>query len=328
MFDLKLHRVVSAVPIALGLVAGAAIAPAHAEYPDRHITLVVCFAPGGATDLLARVVSTPLSQALGTSVVVENRGGAGGNIGIAAVARAQPDGYTLLVASSAYVVNPSLFAKVPYDPFKDFVPIAEFGASPNVIAAAPQEGLKSLAELVANAKAHPDFYNYSSPGTGTTPQLAAELLKLKAGINLTHISFPGAGPAIQAILSHTVQLAALNISGVIQHIKSGGVVALVQTGGTRWPDLADVPTMAEAGFPNSESDTFQGMWAPAGTPPDIIDKLARNATAVLQQPEIRARLMESGFAVTAGGPEALRARVAREVPLWKDVIAKAGITPQ
>jgi tripartite-type tricarboxylate transporter receptor subunit TctC len=303
-------------------------APAFAAYPDRVVTLIVPFAPGGASDLLARVLSGPLGQTLGQSVIVDNRGGAGGNIGIGIAARAKPDGYTLLVTSSAFVVNPGLYEKVPYDPFMDFVPIVDLGSSPNVIVANKDAGVTDLKGLIATAKARPEFFNYSSPGAGTTPQLSAELLKLRAGINLTHVPYTGAGPALTAVLGGTTQLGALNLSVVVQHIKAGSLRALVQTGAARWPDLPDIPTMEEAGFPNSVSETFQALLAPAGTPQPIVQRLETEVIAILQRQDTRAKLKEAGFGVIAKGPTELKARIETEVPMWKDVIQKAGIRPQ
>jgi tripartite-type tricarboxylate transporter receptor subunit TctC len=301
---------------------------AATSYADQIVTLFVPFAPGGASDLLARVISGPLGQLLGHSVIVENRGGAGGNIGIGAAARAKPDGYTLLVTSSAFVVNPSLYKKVPYDPFKDFDPIVDLGASPNVIVANKDVDVSDIADLIAKARAHPERFNYASPGAGTTPQLSAELLKLRAGIHLTHVSYSGAGPALTAVLGGTTQLAALNLSVAVQHIRASALRALVQTGATRWLDLPDVPTMEEAGFPNAVSETFQALLAPAGTPPPVIEILEQDVIAILQRDDTCDKLKEVGFGVIAKGPLALKARIAREVPMWKEVIAKAELKPQ
>jgi tripartite-type tricarboxylate transporter receptor subunit TctC len=199
--------------------------PAAAAYPDRYVTMVVPFAPGGATDLVGRAIAVPLPKLIGQSVLIENRAGAGGNIGITYAGHAAADGYTLLCTSSAFVVNPSLYSKVTYDPFKDFVPIADLGASPNVIVADPKTGLKSLADLIARAKADPQLFNYSSAGAGTTPHLSAELLKLRAGINLTHVPYGGAGPALQGVLSGVTQLGALNLSVALAQINAGTVTA-------------------------------------------------------------------------------------------------------
>jgi tripartite-type tricarboxylate transporter receptor subunit TctC len=267
----------------------------------------------------------PLAKLIGHSVLIENRAGAGGNIGITYAGHAAADGYTLLCTSSAFVVNPSLYSKVTYDPFKDFVPIADLGASPNVIVADPKTGLKSLADLIARAKADPQLFNYSSAGAGTTPHLSAELLKLRAGINLTHVPYGGAGPALQGVLSGVTQLGALNLSVALAQINAGTVTALVQTGATRWVDLPDVPTMEEAGFPNSVSETFQALFAPAGTPADIVKQLSDAAVKAANDPNFKSSMVIAGFGVTGTDSEALRARVAREVPAWKEVIDKAGI---
>src|SRR3984957_5959020 len=197
-----------------GLAIGAAAASqlgvrtAHAaSYPDRPIKIIVPFAPAGPTDIMARILAQNLGPAIGGNIITENRSGAGGNLGIGYVAHAEPDGYTLLVTSSAYVVNPGLYAKVPYDPYKDFAPVAELGTSPNVILIDPKLGINTIAELIARAKAHPDELNYASPGIGTTPHLSGELLKIAGGINITHVPFSGAGPAIQALLGGVTQVA-------------------------------------------------------------------------------------------------------------------------
>src|SRR3981189_688249 len=178
-----------------------------AGYPERPVKIIVPFAPAGPTDIMARILSTHLGEAIGGSVIVENKPGAGGNVGIGFAAHAEPDGYTLLVTSSAYVVNPGLYAKIPYDPYRDFAPIAELGTSPNVILVDPKLGVNSIAELIARARANPNELNYASPGIGTTPPLSGELLKIVGGIQITHVPFSGAGPAIQAVLGGITQLA-------------------------------------------------------------------------------------------------------------------------
>jgi len=213
------------------LVGGAAalppLRPALAAFPERAITLSVSFPPGGATDILARILAPPLSEALGKPVVIENRGGAGANIGIGYVARAAGDGYTLLVTSSAFVVNPSLYRSPPYDPFRDFAPISTLGASPNVLAVRPNSGIASLQDLIAQAKASPDKFNYASPGIGTTPHLAGELLKLRAGFEMQHVPFSGAGPATQAALAGTTQV----ISAAQGSVMGGGAGGVGGAGG-------------------------------------------------------------------------------------------------
>src|SRR5258707_10222004 len=207
---------------------GAASLPrpaAAAGYPERPVRIIVPFAAGGPSDLTARLIGDKLREALGQTFIVENRGGAGGNLGIAQVARSAPDGYTLMVVSSAFVVNPALYKQVPYDPFKDFAPVAELDTSPNVFVATPASGITTIAQLVARAKANPNELSYASAGIGTTPHLAGELLKIAAGINITHIPYPGNGPATQSILSGTVPVMCGSLPGAHPHLLSGAVRA-------------------------------------------------------------------------------------------------------
>jgi tripartite-type tricarboxylate transporter receptor subunit TctC len=302
--------------------------PALAAFPERAITLVVSFPPGGATDILARILAPPLSEALGRPVVIENRGGAGANIGIGYVARAPGDGYTLLVTSSAFVVNPSLYRNPPYDPFRDFAPISTLGASPNVLAVRPNSGIASLQDLIAQAKASPDKFNYASPGIGTTPHLAGELLKLRAGFDMQHVPFSGAGPATQAALAGTTQVISAAQGSVMAQLRSGELRAIVQTGPTRVADLPDVPTQEEFGIKDANSETFLALFAPAATPAPIQQLLAREVVKALQRPEVQQRYREAGAPVVGGGPEELRARVAREVPIWREVIQVSNISVQ
>jgi tripartite-type tricarboxylate transporter receptor subunit TctC len=298
-----------------------------ADYPTRAVKIIVPFAPAGPTDIMARFVAANLGNAIGGSVIVDNRAGAGGNIGIGVTAHSEPDGYTLLITSSAYVVNPGLYAKIPYDPYKDFAPIAELGTSPNVFLVDPKLGINSIEELVAKAKADPDFFNYASPGIGTTPHLSGELLKIDAGINMTHVPFPGAGPAIQAILSGTVQVCSAALPPAHPHIVSGALKALAVTGASRWFDLPNVPTMVESGYKDFIADTFQGFLAPVKTPPEIVQMLATKTVAVLKDPKLAEQLRNNGFEVLANGPEGMQKRINDEVPKWRDIIAKAGIKP-
>jgi tripartite-type tricarboxylate transporter receptor subunit TctC len=298
-----------------------------ANYPNRPIKIIVPFAPGGPTDIMARIVAQHLGEAIGGNVIVENRPGAGGNIGIGAAANAEPDGYTLLITSSAYVVNPSLYAKIPYDPYKDFVPVAELGTSPNVILVDPKIGINSIAELIARAKAQPDLLNYASPGSGTTPHLSGELLKIAGDIQMVHVPFPGAGPAIQAILAGTVQVCSAALPPAHPHIVSGALKALAVTGAHRWFDLPDVPTMVDLGYRDFIADTFQGFLAPAKTPPEIVRLMATKSIEILKLPKIADQLRNNGFEVIANGPDGMQKRIVDEVPKWKKVITSAGIQP-
>jgi len=298
-----------------------------AGYPDRPIKVIVPFAPGGPTDIMARILGTYLGQALGGTIVVENRPGGGGNIGIGVAAHAEPDGYTLLVTSSAYVVNPGLYAKIPYDPYKDFVAIAELGTSPNVVLVDPKLGVNSIADLIKRAKANPNELNYASPGVGTTPHLSGELFKIVGGVEITHVPFSGAGPAIQAILSGTTQVAFVALPPARPHIGSGALKALAVTGTHRWFDLPEVPTMIELGYKDFVSDTFQGFLAPAKTPPSVVELLSAKSIEVLKMPKIAEQLRNDGFEVLANGPDGMRKRIDDEVPKWRDIISKAGIKP-
>ena len=298
-----------------------------AGYPERPIKIIVPFAPAGPTDIMARILSTHLGEAIGGTVIIENKAGAGGNIGIGAAAHAEPDGYTLLITSSAYVVNPGLYAKIPYDPYKDFVPIAELGTSPNVIVVSPKLGINSIAELIARAKADPNELNYASPGIGTTPHLSMELLKIVGGIQITHVPFSGAAPAIQAVLGGTTQIACAALPPARPLIESGALKALATTGAHRWFDLPDVPTMVELGYRDFIADTFQGFLAPAKTAPAIVELLSTKSVEILKTPKIAEQLRNDGFEVIANGPEGMRKRIEDEVPKWRDIVAKAGIKP-
>ena len=312
----------------LAAIAILGAAGAQADYPERQITLVVCFPAGGGTDIAARMINTQLGEALGKPVIVENRAGAGGSIGTVAVARAAPDGYTLLACSSAFVVNPSLYASVAYDPLKDFAPVMVIGASPNVFVLPAQSPLKTMPELLAKAKANPGKLNWTSPGVGTTPNLAGEVLKLRTGTDMVHIPFTGAGPATTAVLGGQVDLYTANIGSVSGLIDSGKVRPIAVTATRRWPDLPDVPTLDELGIKDAVSDTFQGIFAPAGTPPPVIDRLVKELTGILGRPDIRETFAKAGLPVVAEGPAAFRERIAREVPLYKEIIDKAGLRIQ
>ena len=298
---------------------------AHAEYPDRPVIIVACFPAGGGTDLAVRMMHVELGKALGQPVIIENRGGAGGSVGTGAVARATPDGYTLLSCSSAFVVNPSLYANVPYDPIKDFIPIMVIGASPNVFVVPAQSKIQTMQELIAEAKANPGKMNWTSPGVGTTPQLAGELLKLKLGLEMTHIPYAGAGPANNAVLAGLVDFYVANYGSLTGLLSSGKVRPVAVTSKKRWPDLPDVPTLDELGVKDAESDTFQGVFAPARTPQPVIDRLAKEMSTILSDPEMQGKYVKLGLPVVAEGPAAFKARIEREVPMYKEVIDKAGL---
>ncbi len=318
-----------------GLAAGVAAAnilrvtPAFAAYPDRTIRIVVPNSPGGPSDIIGRVMAAALQQSLGGTVIVENKGGGGSNIGMGAVAHADPDGYTLLLATSAYSVNPSLYATLPYDPFKDFAAICELATSPNVFAVKPELGVSTMKEFVALAKRSQEKFNVSTPPVGTTPQLEAEVLKSREGLNnMASIVFAGGGEALQALLAGTVQLSSGVLAPAHPHIKSGAIKGLAVTGAARWPDLPDIPTMLEAGYPDFVFETYTALLAPAKTPPEIVARVEKASLEILNRPEMRDRLTEAGFEVQAKTGKEHMARVTREVKMFHDIIAQAGIKSQ
>src|SRR4051812_10936023 len=248
---------------------------AAAGYPDRPVKIIAPFAAGGPSDITARLMSVKLGDAFGQTFVIENRPGAGSNLGTVAVARSAPDGYTLLITSSAFVVNPSLYKQVPYDAFKDFAPIVELDTSPNVFIANPASGITSIKEMIARAKAKPNELSYAHAGLGTTPHLAGELLKIIEGVSMTPVPYQGGGPAVQAVLGGTVPVGCASLPGAHPSIKGGALRALAVTGPERWFDMPDVPTMVELGYKDFVVDTFHCMLAPAGTPAEIVARLAK-----------------------------------------------------
>jgi len=318
-----LWRVRECVAIAIAVTLLIA-ARAHAEWPnDRTITIVAHFSPGGSNDLLARLIASELGPALKQNVIVENRPGANGNVGLIYAAHATPDGYTLVVASGVVEINPSI-RKSGYE-MRDFAPVAYLGASPNVILTRPESGIASVQDLVAKAKTEPGKLTYSSPGVGSVSQLAVELLELRTSTKLVHVPYQGAAPAAQAAAAGTTDLGSINIAGLIGFIQSGKLKALVQTGQGRWPDLPEVPTMQEAGIPNAVVETTQMLLAPAGTPKPIIERLAKEVRVILNKPDVRERMLKASFAVKFEDPDELAARIAREVPMWKELVDRAGI---
>jgi tripartite-type tricarboxylate transporter receptor subunit TctC len=318
---------------AAGVTACAVAAPvllrgraAFAAYPDRPIRIVVANTPGGPSDIIARIMAAAMQDAMGGSVFVENKGGAGGNIGMGLAARADADGYTILLSTSAYSVNPGLYETLPYDPFKDFSPICELAVSPHVFAVKPELGVGTMKEFVARAKADPDKFNVSTPPIGTTPQLQAEVLKLREGLQkMATVVFAGGGDALKALISGTVQLSSGVLAPAHPHIKAGTIKGLAVTGATRWHDLPEIPTMAEAGYENFVFETYTALMAPAKTPPEIVGRLEKVALDILHKPEMRERLTKSGFEVTAKDGKGHAARIAKEVPMFREIIIQAGI---
>src|SRR5882757_5093451 len=326
---LSRRRVIKAtVAIAAGVAAPAIlrIGSALAAYPDRPVRIVVANTAGGPSDIIARIMAAELQQATGGVFIVENKGGAGGNIGMGAVARADADGYTILLSTSAYSVNPGLYENLPYDPFKDFAAVCELAVSPHVFAVKPELGVGTMKEFVALAKKDPDKFNVSTPPIGTTPQLQAEVLKLREGLQrMATVVFPGGGDALKALLSGTVQLSSGVLAPAHPQIQAGMIKGLAVTGPTRWHDLPDIPTMVESGYPDFVFDTYTALMAPAKTPPEIVGRLEKVALDILGKPDMRQKLTQAGFEVTARDGKGHMQRVAKEVPMFRDIIIQAGI---
>ena len=263
---------------------------------------------------------------MGGSFIVENKGGAGGNIGMGFAARAEADGYTLLLITNAFSVNPGLYNTIPYDPFKDFAIVCDLAGSPNTLVVKSDLGPKTVKEFVAFAKADPAKFNVATPPIGTTPQLQAELFKLREGLQgMAGIVFAGGGDAIKAMLSGTVQLSSGSLPPAAPHIKAGTLRCLAVTGETRWPDLPDVPTMQQEGYKDFVFSTDTALLAPAKTPPEIVSRLEKETMAILQKPDIKDKLLKAGFLVRGTDGKTCQARLAKEITMFTNIIKEAGI---
>jgi tripartite-type tricarboxylate transporter receptor subunit TctC len=315
-------RVWLAALVALLLPAGHASAE---SYPGKSVRMVVGFAAGGPTDVIARIVAQKLSESLGQQFYVENIGGAGGNVANGIVARAPADGYTIAVVSTGFIVNPSLYAKVPYDPIKDFTPVSLVAASPNVIAVNPEVPAKSIKELIALIKASPGKYSFAQPGIGSTPHLSGELFKLTFGLDLAVIPFTGAAPAITSTVAGHTPIAFTALPPAISQIKEGKLRALAILADKRVDGLPDVPTMAEAGVPDQEADTLTGILVPAGTPKEVVDTLYREIKKLVTLPDVNEKLKTLGFVPIANTPEEFAARINVEIPKWAKVVQGASL---
>lgn len=328
-YQISRRRVIGgAGALAAGIAAPALLGTrsAFAAYPDRAVKVVVANTPGGPSDLVGRIITAALQQSTGKTFVIENIGGAGSNIGMGHVARSEPDGYTLLLATNAYSINATLYNKIPYDPLKDFVGVCELATSPNTFVVKSDLPAKTLQEFVALAKANPEKFNVSAPPIGTTPQLQAEVLKIRTQLpKLETVVFKGGGDALQALLSGTVQLSSGSLPPAAQHIKAGTLRCLAVTGETRWPDMPNVPTMAEAGFKDFVFATDTVLLAPAKTPPDAIKWLEAETLNILGTAEMKEKLFKAGFQVRAKGAKDAWARVTKEIDLFRNVITQANI---
>jgi len=304
-------------------------APAAAQhYPSRPVRVVVPFAPGGAVDLVARTIAPKLSEALGQPVVVDNRGGAGGTIGTDIVAKARPDGHTLLVASMGVAVNAALYPKLPYDTLKDLAPVTSLGEQPNIVVVHPSLSASSVGELVALAKARPGQISYASGGIGSNTHLATLLLLQMARIEMLHVPYKGLGPAIADLVGGQVQLAVSNVSTALPHVKSGRLRLLAVTSAKRFPLFPDTPTVDEAGVKGYESSGWYGLWGTAGTPSSVLAALNKAVTTILDAPAIKEQFGAQGLQTIPTSSEAFGKRLREEIKKWGPVVKASGAKPE
>ena len=303
----------------------------HAQdaYPTKPVRIIVPYAAGGVADALPRIVGEKLAAKWKQTVVVDNKPGASGNIGMEEGARAEPDGYTLLLAAAGNMtVNPTLFRNLRFDTYKDLAPVTLLAASPNVLVVHPSVPAKTFAELIAYAKANPDKLNFASPGEGSGAHLAGELLKLDAGIRATHVAYKGIAPAVNDLLGGNVQMMFAGISTVLQHIKSGKLVAIAMAAPKRSPQLPDLPTVAEEGLPGFDVTSWYGIVVRAGTPAAIVQKIQRDMAEALQMEDVKAKLAALGLEPVGNTPEQFAGVIRAETQKWGDIVRKAGIKAQ
>ncbi|HEV7321723.1 MAG TPA: tripartite tricarboxylate transporter substrate binding protein [Ensifer sp.] len=316
--------------LTLGLMALSALPLGSAAlaqgFPDRPVTLVVPFAAGGSTDVVARIVAQKMSEDLGEQVIVQNVAGAGGNLGAANVARADPDGYTILMGTVAtHALNPLILKTKPYDPEKDFSPISLLVVVPNVLVVNPELPAKNVEELLALLKAKPDEYSYASSGNGTPLHLSGELFKKMAGVSMQHIPYKGAGPALNDVIGNQVPIMFDNLPSSSGHIKAGTLRALAVTTAERAPSFPDVPTVAEAGIPGYETYTWNALFAPANTPEPVVARLNEAANKALQDPAVVERMKEFSAKIVGSTPDELKAHVTAELAKWTPVVRDANV---
>jgi tripartite-type tricarboxylate transporter receptor subunit TctC len=311
--------------------AGAALAPSRAAgetYPARPVRIIVVTGPGGQGDTIARLVAQKLTDTLGRSFLVENIAGGGGNIAMGVAARSAPDGYTILAASGSFVTNPSLFAKIPYDPYTDFAPVTLLCSSTHALVVHPSVPAQNVAELIALAKAEPGRLSYASAGRGTPANLAGELFKHAFGLDIVHVPFNGGGPGITAVLGAHVPIAVSAMPTAVSYVRAGALRALAVTSAKRASALPDVPTVGEAAGHEVEADIVTGLMVPAGTPPEIIALLHREVVRIMALPDVRERLATLGYQAVANTPDEFARWIRAEIPKWAKVIHDADMTPQ
>lgn len=317
------------------LIAGIAalLLPAQAalgqSFPSKPVTLVLGFAPGGPSDVMARVFSRKMEEVLKQPVVIDNRPGAGGSVAGAFVARAAPDGYTVMLGTgSLLAINVSLYKNLGYDPVKDFAPISKLGTQTNVLYVHPSVQAKTLKELVDLTKANPGKYNFASGGPGTPAHLAGELLKIRAQADITHVPFKGTGPALQNVIAGHVQMAFNPPPPLMPHLKSGAIRAIAVSTLKRTAALPDVPTIDESGYPGFDATTWHGLVAPAGTPQEAIDMLHKAFTTALNDPDVKKQLFNMGVEIETSTPEEFGAYIKSEIPKWAEIVKASGAAAQ
>ena len=320
---MSMHRVVGVL-----LLAGAAIAPLYAQtYPARPVRLIVAFAPGGAADIIGRIIAAQLTEQMGEQIVVDNRGGAGGVIGTEIMVKSKPDGYTLLLFSSAHAVNPSLY-KLPYDPVKDLIPIARMAVAPSALVVHPSVPVKSVKDLVALAKKQPGKLDFASGGVGSFTHLATELFRMSTGIDFVLVQYKGVGPAVTDLLGGHTQASISTLSAFMSQINAGRLKVLGIGGLKRSVVLPDVPTIVEAGVPGYDASPWFGIAAPAGTPKAVVDKLSKDLSTIAAAAEAKKRLLDQGAEVDYLGPAEFGPFVAVETAKWARVVKQGNIKAQ
>lgn len=328
MFDTPGARTLRAASLA-ALAAAAAFCASGAaaqDWPQRTVTMVVPFAAGGTTDILARIVAQGLSTELGQSVIVENQPGAGGSLGTAAVARADPDGYTLLLGTiGTHAINASLYPNVGYDPVADFAPVTPVAILPNVLVANPAEPYDTVEELVAYAREHPGEVLFASSGSGSTIHLSGELFKVIADVDIEHVPYTGSGPAVTALMGHEINIMFDNLPSSIEQIRNGSLKALAMTSAERSDALPDVPTIAESGYPEYETSPWFGLFAPAGTPDAVLERLHEATVELLGQDAIRARLAQQGATAYTLTPAEFAGVIEADTAKWAQIIEAADV---
>jgi len=312
----------AAVLAALALASGATVLAQ--EYPAKPIRVVVPFPPGGGTDLMARTVMQKLGESLGATMVIDNRGGAGGSIGSELVAKSPADGYTVLIVSGAHAINPSLYPKLSYDSVRDFAPVTMFTSGPGLLVVHPSVPAKTVKEFIALAKSRPGQLNYASAGIGTPPHLAGELFKTMAGVELVHVPYKGNGPAYTDLIGGHVSVMFPTIPTAIPHVRAGKLRALAVTTRNRTPIAPELPSISESGVPGYDVSSWYGLLAPAGTPAAVVAKLQREIAKVLRLPDVGEKLTAQGLDLVGSTPEAFAAVIKSEIVKWAEVVKASG----